>query len=89
MSQLSKRVKNQQRKILIDKFLQKRKQLKSEGRFLELDKLPKNSSPVRYRNRCSITGNARGFMRRFGIRRTVFRELASYGYIPGVVKASW
>ena len=54
-----------------------------------LDKLPKNSSPVRLRNRCALTGRARGFVRMFGVSRIKFRDLASDGKIPGVTKASW
>ena len=55
----------------------------------QLNKLPKNSSAIRIRNRCSQTGRARGYMRFFGISRIVFRELASAGLLPGVRKASW
>ena len=56
---------------------------------LKLDALPKNSSPVRYRNRCQITGRGRGCYRKFGLSRIKFRELALKGVIPGVRKASW
>ena len=55
----------------------------------KLSDLPKNSSAVRIRNRCSQTGRARGFLRFFGVSRIVFRELASAGLLPGVRKASW
>lgn len=55
----------------------------------KLSDLPKNSSAVRVRNRCSQTGRARGFLRFFGVSRIVFRELASAGLLPGVRKASW
>lgn len=54
-----------------------------------LAKLPRNSSPVRIRNRCAVTGRPRGFLRRFGLSRITFRELASQGRIPGVTKSSW
>lgn len=54
-----------------------------------LNKMPKNSSPVRLRNRCQFTGRARGFLRKFNLSRLCFRELANTGFIPGVVKASW
>ncbi len=54
-----------------------------------LNKMPKNSSPVRLRNRCQLTGRARGFLRKFKLSRLCFREMASNGYIPGVVKSSW
>ena len=55
----------------------------------KLSKLPKNSSSVRVRNRCSQTGRPRGFLRFFGVSRIVFRDLASAGVLPGVRKASW
>ena len=56
---------------------------------LSLNKLPKNSSPVRLRNRCQFTGRSRGFLRKFKMSRLCFRELANQGFIPGIVKASW
>ena len=56
---------------------------------MALDKLPKNSSPVRLRNRCQITGRARGFLRKFKLSRLCFREMANKGLIPGIFKASW
>lgn len=55
----------------------------------KLQKLPKNSSPIRLHNRCSITGRPRGYIRQFAISRIQFREMASNGLIPGVKKASW
>lgn len=54
-----------------------------------LDKLPKNSSPVRLRNRCQITGRSRGCLQKFRLSRICFREMANSGLIPGVVKSSW
>ena len=54
-----------------------------------LDQLPKNASPVRFRNRCKVTGRPRGYIRIFGLSRIKFREMANAGKIPGVVKASW
>jgi len=74
---------------LVAKYAAKRKALKEEGNWLELDKLPKNSAKVRLHNRCQLTGRPKGFVRYFGISRNVFRELASYGKLPGVTKASW
>ncbi len=56
---------------------------------ISLNKLPKNSSPIRLRNRCQLTGRSRGFLRKFKLSRLCFRELANRGLIPGVVKASW
>jgi len=55
----------------------------------KLAKMPRNSSPVRVRNRCSITGRPRAYMRKYGLSRITFRELASQGKIPGVTKSSW
>src|SRR3984893_4184132 len=54
-----------------------------------LNKMPKNSSPVRLKNRCQLTGRARGFLRKFKLSRLCFREMANQGLIPGIVKASW
>lgn len=54
-----------------------------------LNKMPRDSSPVRLRNRCQVTGRARGFLRKFKISRLTFREMALMGFIPGVTKASW
>ncbi len=54
-----------------------------------LNKLPKNSSPIRLRNRCQLTGRSRGFLRKFKLSRLCFREMANQGLIPGVFKASW
>jgi len=77
------------RKKLVDKYAQKRADLKAAGDYEGLDKLPKNSSPVRLHNRCKLTGRPRGYMRQFGISRVLFRDMALAGKIPGVKKASW
>lgn len=77
------------RKRLVEKYAQKRAELKAAGDYAALDKLPKNASPVRLHNRCKITGRPRGYMRQFGISRVLFREMALDGKIPGVKKASW
>ena len=74
---------------LCAKYAAKRKALKEAGDWAGLQKLPKNSSPVRLHNRCSLTGRPKGYMRIFGISRIQFREMASKGLIPGVRKASW
>lgn len=74
---------------LVAKYAQKRKALKEAGDYAALAKLPKNSSPVRLHNRCSLTGRPKGYIRQFGISRITFREMASQGLIPGVKKASW
>ena len=55
----------------------------------EFQKLPLNSSPTRLHNRCGVTGRPKGFMRKFGVSRIVFRELANQGYLPGIRKSSW
>ncbi len=77
------------RKMLVDKYAQKRAELKAAGDYAALDKLPKNASPVRLHNRCKLTGRPRGYMRQFGISRVLFRDMALAGKIPGVKKASW
>ena len=74
---------------LVAKYADKRAKLKEEGNWLELDSLPKNSSKIRLHNRCQLTGRPKGYVRYFGISRNVFRELASYGKLPGVTKCSW
>jgi small subunit ribosomal protein S14 len=74
---------------LVEKYAEKRARLKEEGDWVALQKLPKNSSAVRLHNRCKLTGRPKGYMRQFGISRINFREMASYGLIPGVKKASW
>ncbi len=79
----------EKRQRLVKKYAEKRAQLKAEGRYDELDKLPKNASPVRLHNRCRLTGRPKGYMRFFGVSRVKFRKLASSGKIPGVTKASW
>lgn len=74
---------------LVAKYADLRKQLKEEGRWDELDKLPRNSSRKRLHNRCKLTGRPKGYMRRFGLCRNVFRDMALAGKIPGVTKSSW
>jgi small subunit ribosomal protein S14 len=74
---------------LTQKYAAKRAQLKADGDYVGLSRLPKNSNPNRMRNRCKITGRPRGYMRQFGVSRITFREMASFGLIPGVKKASW
>jgi len=77
------------RQKLVAKYADKRAELKVAGDYEGLDKLPKNSSPVRLHNRCKLTGRPRGYMRTFGISRVTFRDMALAGKIPGVRKASW
>ncbi|KGI83972.1 MULTISPECIES: 30S ribosomal protein S14 [Exiguobacterium] len=77
------------REKLVAQYAEKRAQLKAEGDYIGLSKLPRNSSPVRLHNRCRITGRPHGYMGKFGISRIKFRDLAYKGQIPGVKKASW
>ena len=74
---------------LVAKYANLRKQLKEEGRWEELDQLPRNSNPIRLHNRCQLTGRPKGCMRYFGLCRVKFRDMALDGKIPGVTKASW
>ena len=77
------------RERLVAKCADLRKKLKEEGKWEELDKLPKNSSAVRLHNRCQLTGRPKGYMRKFKINRVTFRKMANEGLIPGITKASW
>lgn len=74
---------------MVAKFAEKRAALKSAGEWQALDQLPKNSSKVRLKNRCQLTGRPKGYMRFFGLSRVMFRDMALAGKIPGVTKASW
>lgn len=77
------------RQKMVEKYAELRAKLKEEGRWEELDKLPRNSNPIRLHNRCQLTGRPKGYMRKFGLCRVKFREMALYGKIPGITKASW
>ena len=77
------------RRKMVEKYAAKREELRKAGDFAGLQKLPRNSSKVRLRNRCNLTGRPRGYMRAFGISRVTFRDMASFGLIPGVTKSSW
>jgi small subunit ribosomal protein S14 len=89
MAKESIKARQRKREHLVAKYAAKRAALKAEGDYAALDKLPRNSSSVRLRNRCHLTGRPRGYMRHFGICRVVFRDMALDGKIPGVRKASW
>ncbi len=101
MAKLSSRLRNEKRKQLVAQYAERRAALRAtikhsassvdEKRQAQgaLNNLPKNSSPVRVRNRCSISGRGRGYVRRFGMSRIDFRLLALKGEIPGVRKSSW
>ncbi|MBI3900559.1 MAG: 30S ribosomal protein S14 [Chlamydiia bacterium] len=84
------RTKWDKRKALKATILDMTKPIEERLRAVDtLNKMPKNSSPVRLRNRCQLTGRARGFLRKFKLSRLCFREMANQGLIPGIVKASW
>ena len=89
MAKESIKARQVKREKLVAKFAEKRAALKAAGDFDGLQKLPRNSSPVRLKNRCKITGRPKGYIRDFGIFRNQFREMALMGKIPGVTKASW
>ena len=101
MAKLSLINREKKRARLVEKYAAKRKELKAviidpeaslEDKIAAdeaLQKLPRNSSPVRQRNRCRVTGRPRGVYRKFGLSRTKVREAAMRGDIPGLVKASW
>lgn len=89
MAKESMKAREVKRAKLVKRYEKKRAELKANGDSVGLQKLPKNSSPVRLRNRCKLTGRPRGYIRQFGISRLTFREMASAGLIPGVTKASW
>lgn len=89
MARESLKARERKRERLVAKYAEKRAALKAAGDYEGLDKLPKNSSAVRLHNRCKLTGRPKGYMRRFGISRVTFRELANDGKIPGIRKASW
>jgi len=89
MARKSVIAREEKRARMVAKYAEKRKALKEAGDYEALDKLPKNASPVRMHNRCKLTGRPKGYMRRFGICRVQFREMALAGKIPGVTKASW
>lgn len=101
MAKISKVVKNEKRKRRVALWADRRAQLKRiinnpkstpeevDAAVIALQKMPRDASPVRVRNRCSQTGRPRGFVRKFGISRVALRKLALEGQIPGVIKSSW
>lgn len=101
MAKLSSVNKNNRRKKMAKQYAAKWAKLKAiaadpdkpaDERFaaqLKMQQLPRNSHPTRVRNRCALTGRARGNYRKFGVSRLMLRELASQGMIPGVTKSSW
>jgi small subunit ribosomal protein S14 len=101
MAKISKVVKNEMRKATVAQYAARRAELKKiinnpnssveevDAAVIKLQKLPRDASPIRVRNRCSQTGRPRGNLRKFGLSRNAFRRLALEGQIPGVVKSSW
>ena len=77
------------RRKVVEQYAERRAQLKKDGNYEELQKLPRHASPVRLHNRCALTGRPRGYIRKFGLSRNMFRELALDGKIPGIRKSSW
>ena len=101
MAKKSKVVKNFQRKELVERYSEKRAKLLAiikdpntsyadkRVAYKKIEKMPRDSNPIRVRNRCNLTGRPRGVYRRFGLSRISLREMANNGLIPGVTKASW
>ncbi len=89
MARESIKARDRKKEKLVAKYAEKRKALKEAGDWVGLDKLPRSSSRVRLHNRCKLTGRPKGYMRKFGISRVTFREMAGEGKIPGITKASW
>lgn len=89
MAKTSVIAREKKRRKTVEQYAAKRAALKAAGDYEGLQKLPRNASPVRLHNRCALTGRPRGYLRKFGVCRNVFRELALDGKIPGVRKSSW
>ena len=89
MAKTSVKARELKRERMVAQYAAKRKELKKVGDWKALDDLPKNSSRVRLKNRCQITGRPRGYVRYFGISRIALRDMALNGKIPGLKKASW
>jgi small subunit ribosomal protein S14 len=89
MSKKSWRERNKHKQETVKKYAVLRAELKAKRDYAGLSKLPRNASPTRVVNRCSMTGRRHGYLRKFGCSRLTFREAALNGLIPGVTKASW
>ncbi len=89
MSKKSWKERDKRKRAVVAKFAAKRAELKAKGDWEGLSQLPKDASPIRLTNRCKVSGRRRGFIRKFGVSRITFREMALAGLIPGVTKASW
>ena len=89
MSKASWIERDQRKRDVVKKYATIRAELKARKDYAGLSKLPKDASPVRLVNRCKLSGRRRGHIRKYGVSRLTFRELALTGMIPGVIKASW
>ncbi|SFQ13552.1 30S ribosomal protein S14 [Salibacterium halotolerans] len=89
MAKRSKIAREKQRQKTVEKYAEQRKELKEKGDYEALKKLPRDASPTRLHNRCEVTGRPHGYMRKFGLSRIAFRDLAHKGQLPGVKKSSW
>jgi len=89
MAKTSVKARQKKRERMVAQFAAKREELKKAGDFKALDELPKNSSRVRLKNRCQLTGRPKGYIRYFGLSRVMMRDMALNGKIPGLKKASW
>ena len=89
MSKKSWKERDKRKRETVAKFAAKRAELKAKGDYEGLSKLPRDASPIRLTNRCKVSGRRRSFLRKFGVSRLTFREMALNGLIPGVTKASW
>ena len=89
MAKKSQIARQQRRERVVAQYASRRSELLAAGDYAGLAKPPRDASPTRLKNRCAVTGRAHGYMRRFGVSRIVFRELAMSGQLPGVTKASW
>jgi small subunit ribosomal protein S14 len=89
MAKTSVKARQLKREKMVARYAAKREELKKAGNWAALDELPKNSSRVRLKNRCQMTGRPKGYVRYFGISRIALRDMALNGKIPGLKKASW
>lgn len=89
MAKTSIKARQRKREKMVAQFAAKREELKKAGDWQALDELPRNSSKVRLKNRCQLTGRPKGYVRYFGISRVALRDMALNGKIPGLKKASW
>lgn len=89
MSKKSVIARQTKREKLVEQYKEKRKELKEAGEFQKLAAMPRDTAAVRLKNRCKLTGRPKGYLRKFGLCRNKFRDLALAGKIPGVKKASW